>query len=401
MRLDNLDENEKKMLHLEGYEVDGSPERKKYNGKFYELVRFKGVHASEYCIYEVQNDKCNGSAELLDNGVVKLRWRMKDGIREGKWILFHEGMVSKEGRWSDDDQSERRMILNKVGGPMMIITRDNEIIYEGRFNEQFEREGRGVEYEKGVLKRSGIFRRDALTHACQEFVDETTMIEFEGDETDDNIDVLRRRPIYVGGFTYNESLHVYQRNGRCRLLGKRDGICSETENGVKLVNGWYVARDSGESLRMAVVPLMAADGFEAFLANPSSAEELEIPAGRWKMQPAMSYELVALPRLRLLKIRTQNSLLCERFIVQSLPELEEIVVEKANGEMEGKPAETFLVAFCDKLAKIVIGDGTFRCYDRCELRGLRALRSVSFGSDSFVDTKEFLLEGGRFIGVRK
>ena len=51
MRLDNLDENEKKMLHLEGYEVDGSPERKKYNGKFYELVRFKGVHASEYCIY--------------------------------------------------------------------------------------------------------------------------------------------------------------------------------------------------------------------------------------------------------------------------------------------------------------------------------------------------------------
>ena len=250
-------------------------------------------------------------------------------------------------------------------------------------------------------QNSGVDRRDALTHVCQEFVDETTMIEFEGDETDDNIDVLRRRPIYVGGFTYNESLHVYQRNGRCRLLGKRDGICSETENGVKLVNGWYVARDSGESLRMAVVPLMAADGFEAFLANPSSAEELEIPAGRWKMQPAMSYELVALPRLRLLKIRTQNSLLCERFIVQSLPELEEIVVEKANGEMEGKPAETFLVAFCDKLAKIVIGDGTFRCYDRCELRGLRALRSVSFGSDSFVDTKEFLLEGGRFIGVRK
>ena len=174
---------------------------------------------------------------------------------------------------------------------------------------------------------------------------------------------------------------------------------AESETPSENVDGIPAGKGMGRETMLAMEEIMG--DLDLSLEDVLSGDELEIPAGRWKMQPAMSYELVALPRLRLLKIRTQNSLLCERFIVQSLPELEEIVVEKANGEMEGKPAETFLVAFCDKLAKIVIGDGTFRCYDRCELRGLRALRSVSFGSDSFVDTKEFLLEGGRFIGVRK
>lgn len=402
MRVDILEEGEKKMLHLEGYEVDGSPERRQYNGKFYELVRFKGAHASEYCIYEVQKDKCNGAAELLDNGVVKLRWRMRDGIRDGKWVLFHEGMVSKEGRWSDDDKPERRVIVNEASGPMLIITRDDAIIYKGGFNEAYEREGRGVEYEGGVLKQSGIFEKDALTHVCQVFVNENTMIEFDGDETDDNIDVLRRRPIYVGGFIYNESLHLHQRNGRSRLLGKRDGICTETENGSKLVNGWYVSRDSGESLRMAVVPLMAADGFETFLSSASSAEELVIPAGRWISQPVRRYELVSLPRLRSLTIQSQTSMVSERFVVQNLPELEEIVVGKANGpfrENSMKTAETFSVCFCDKLATIVIGGGAFRCYDKCEFQNLRALRSVSFDDDSFIDANVFVLKSGSFRGM--
>ena len=244
-RVDILDANEKTMLHLEGYEVDGSPERRQHNGKSFELVRFKGAHSSEYCVYEVQNDKCNGAAELFDNGVVKLRWRMKDGIRDGKWILFHEGMVSKEGRWSDDNQPERRLIINEVGGPTMVISRNDTIIYKGGFNESYEREGYGVEYEKGVLKRRGTFRRDAMVHLCQVFVDENTMIEFDGNEEEDNMDVLSRRPVYVGGFTYNDSLRVYQRSGRGRLLSKRDGLCGELENGCKLTGGWYVARDSG------------------------------------------------------------------------------------------------------------------------------------------------------------
>lgn len=399
-RVDILDANEKTMLHLEGYEVDGSPERRQHNGKSFELVRFKGAHSSEYCVYEVQNDKCNGAAELFDNGVVKLRWRMKDGIRDGKWILFHEGMVSKEGRWSDDNQPERRLIINEVGGPTMVISRNDTIIYKGGFNESYEREGYGVEYEKGVLKRRGTFRRDAMVHLCQVFVDENTMIEFDGNEEEDNMDVLSRRPVYVGGFTYNDSLRVYQRSGRGRLLSKRDGLCGELENGCKLTGGWYVARDSGESLRVAVVPVMTAEGFEAFLPSLSSAEELVVPADRWQTQPPVSYELLSLPRLRSLTIQPQSSLLSVRFVVRSLPLLERIVVEnaRAGGAAGMASAELFSVAFCDKLATISIGNETFRRYKKCEMKELPALRSLCFGSDSFADASGLVVKGGDEAG---
>ena len=54
----------------------GLPIKKTYNGKEYEIERYQGDHSREYCVYEMKNGIRDGSAELFENGMVKLRWLM-------------------------------------------------------------------------------------------------------------------------------------------------------------------------------------------------------------------------------------------------------------------------------------------------------------------------------------
>jgi hypothetical protein len=92
---------------LEGYLPKGEPVRSKSGEKEFVTVSYKGIHSNEYVIFEIKNDQYDGTAELYDEGVLKMRWSMHNGDREGSFVLYEDGVASREGRW-DDLNDERR-----------------------------------------------------------------------------------------------------------------------------------------------------------------------------------------------------------------------------------------------------------------------------------------------------
>ena len=95
---------------LRDYLPDCHPTPFSRNGKQYEIERYQGDHASEYCVYEMNNGIRNGTAQLFDDGVLKLKWNMKNGVRDGSYVLFDKGIVVREGKWNDLGKEEERMI---------------------------------------------------------------------------------------------------------------------------------------------------------------------------------------------------------------------------------------------------------------------------------------------------
>ena len=58
--------------------------RKSVRGKEYEIERYQGDHANEYCVYEVKDGVRDGTAELFDNGMVKMEneeWSARWSLR--------------------------------------------------------------------------------------------------------------------------------------------------------------------------------------------------------------------------------------------------------------------------------------------------------------------------------
>ena len=57
-------------LLLDGYMTKGNTVQKLYGGKEYEIERYQGEHANEYCVYEIKNGVRDGTAELFDDGMM-------------------------------------------------------------------------------------------------------------------------------------------------------------------------------------------------------------------------------------------------------------------------------------------------------------------------------------------
>ena len=62
---------------MDGYLTKGKAIQKSYGEKEYEIERYQGEHANEYCVYEMKDGIRDGTAELFDDGMVKMRWEMK------------------------------------------------------------------------------------------------------------------------------------------------------------------------------------------------------------------------------------------------------------------------------------------------------------------------------------
>lgn len=193
---------------MDGYMTKGKVIKKCNKGKQYEIERFQGKHENEYCVYEVKKGVRHGTAELFDDGVLKLRWTMRNGVRYGSYVLFDKGVAARKGRWEDIGQSEERVIENRPSQLVMVIRVEGVVVYEGGFNNQMQRDGPGYEYENGVLKRFGKWEEDELVQLEQRYVDENEMIEYGcGSPTD----LLSHRPIYIGGYRWNELTGLMER----------------------------------------------------------------------------------------------------------------------------------------------------------------------------------------------
>ena len=237
---------------LDGY-VCGEKKVIQVGEKEYEIQKYQGEHKNEYLISEMKDGKVEGRCELFENGILRLSWVMKDGQRIGRISEYEKGKaLFKEGWNSVLGEGDHRMIENsKEGLKLVIRDRNNTMIYQGEFDEELNRHGKGMEYDvNGKLKYEGYWKRDELMIIVREF-EEDEMIEYE---VYDHVDVLNRIPLYIGG--YNIVNGEFKRNGMGYLIDRKNGTAirecvyenGEELNGIDLFDGWYV-KGMNESIR--------------------------------------------------------------------------------------------------------------------------------------------------------
>jgi singapore isolate B (sub-type 7) whole genome shotgun sequence assembly, scaffold_22 len=385
---------------LSEYSTKGSISRKIYGGKEYEIEQYQGDHADEYCIFEMNNGVRDGTAELFDDGMVKMRWRMKKGKEDGCYTVYDKGIAVREGKWNSFGNNEERVIENRRQGLLMVIRIAGEVVFEGQYNKSLQRSGLGYEYENGRLNRYGRWEKDTLVELYQRFANEN-MIEYsEGSNTD----LLSHRPVYYGGYTLDENSGLIKRNGNGRVLNKETGMCeyeSEWMNGIEnenkrlpLCNGWYSEYTSGISTRGVV------NGDESMivcknigLKVSNTVEEIIIAnneCNEWNMKSLILSDYSNLKRLNI----GNNCYKCTRyFIIDGLNELETLTVgnscftyvklvddfsffaERTDG--------VFRITNCSKLSSIQIGDYSFAEYHSLLLGSLPSLECIAFKKSSF------------------
>ena len=386
---------------LDGYLTRGSALRKSYGGKEYEIEQYQGEHANEYCVYEVKNGVRDGTAELFNDGIMTMRWTMKKGLHDGRFLLYDRGMVVREGRWSDVGRNEERVINNSKAELTMSIRVNEEIVYEGDFNESLERDGLGYEYENGVLKGYGEWRKDEFVALKQRFVSGEEMIEYGSGSTRD---LLSHKPIYVGGYIFDEASGRMKRNGPGRVLNEWTGVCeyeSEWEKGnevenkrVRLHNGWYHEMMPIEFTRQAVT------GYEPFKVD----DKVEFEEPSQVVESSFSYSnsrmtelrLDTFTRLKRIEMGAEYCMYLDVLEIDGLNELESFKLSSPSPSFGRRRRPLSLgeekgmrIRNCCKLKSIYIDTCP---YDHSfELKNLPSLQSIDIGETCFLYAPSFSL----------
>ena len=378
---------------LDGYVLQGPITKKSYGGKEYEIEKYQGEHANEYCIYEVKNGVRDGTAELYDDGMISMRWTMKEGARDGRFLIYDRGVVVREGRWSDIDNSEERVINNSKAALTMTIRVNGQIVYEGDYNESMEREGLGYKYEDGVLKEFGEWKNDECTEVKQRFISDEEMIEYGSGSTED---VLSHKPIYIGGYIFDEESGQMKRHGAGRVLNEWTGVCEResvwekgiemSSKGVALYDGWYHEQIPVEFARRAVTgyePFVL--GGEVVFEEPSQVEEI---TGIKSLTEVSELRLCGLHRLKQVYLMDEWCAHLRLLEIDGLSELERVSI--CNSHYCDRDEEQLRIIIetacirvmnCPNLKSILID----KCsdYGSFELDNLSSLQSIVLGNNCF------------------
>lgn len=372
-------------LLLNGYSTRGKTIYKSYGGREYEIERYQGEHANEYCVYEVKDGVRDGTAELFDDGMVKMRWTMKQGVRDGSYVLFDKGVAVREGKWSDVGGDMETVFENRRSQLTMVLRSNGVKVYEGGFNDKLERDGLGYEYENGELIRFGEWKNDRFVCLKQRFVNEKEMIEYAEGST---MDILSRKPIYVGGYQLDEVSGLMKRNGWGRVLNRQTGVCRyENEwkmgkeiNGSRLVlnDGWYSYHASGKATRVVVEKETQHTVIPPILlAFPQEVVDLTIAAFQFNSNNFTAFRLSNLPLLKTITIGDTCFKETRFFSLSNLPSLERVKT--------GEKCFTISSDY-DSITETTRNDGL------CEICCCQNLQSIQFGDYSFGDCCSMVLQ---------
>ena len=380
---------------MEGY-VSSKCERKSVKGREFEVTTFQGEHCDEYVVKEEKSGECR----LYRKGVLELSWREENGHRTGGFTVYEKGKVLRKENWlSVLSGEERRYIENNVKGIRMTIRRgeENHVVYRGGFDneESLKREGEGYAYDEksGRVLVHGVWKNDELFQILQEFEDESEMIEYEviGEE---NVSVLNRRPVYEGGYTYNELSDKYVRHGKGNQIDLSSGVAKsecEWSNGelkdrVELFGGWYVKGREGNSLQTGAVETEPADVHNEVEWNSLNRSVFEIVVSSNCCNDS-SVRVLDLSELKYLK-RIEIGNECFKYVDEvkmiGLNNLESVEIEK-NGLTQHKyshgndPNRHFYLKNCPKLRSLKMGHHSFSDYTVCEIENVDALEVIEMG----------------------
>ena len=225
----------------------------------FEITTFQEEHRDEYMVKEVNSGECR----LFRKGVLELSWREESGQRVGEFTVYEKGRALRKESWkSFQSCEEHRYVENTVHGMKMVIRRgeQNRVVYRGDYDyeESMKREGEGYAYdeESGRVLVHGVWKNDELFQILQEFENESEMVEYEVMEGEENVSVLNRRPVYEGGYAFDESVGKYVRCGMGNVISVTSGMAisecewlnGQLQDSVELYDGWYVKGREEDSL---------------------------------------------------------------------------------------------------------------------------------------------------------
>ena len=406
-----MDPQLQNQILLIGYLTQGISIFRKHANHDYEIVQFQNQHRNEYAVYQLNGRVRDGPAELYHEGILKLKWTMKNGVRDGDYTVYKHGIAWIRGSWAELGSDKQRIIENSESGVFLIITIGGQRVYKGQFDENKKRSGYGFVYENDQIRYSGVFKEDELIHIHQQFIENQQMIEYVGEDV--NLHVLNRRPIYMGGYEFDPTTHRYLRHGVGYRFHEHSGICSyqsvwshgeeQIDQKRMLQNGWFRDYSQDKFIRDVVFddPEPILIGNEPLILSPLTVEEVVTEPDHFNDPSATQLELTELPRLKRVMIASHSLHSIRRLVVQGLFELTEFVISPycatLTMETQFQPREDGECRFvdCPKLETIDMGENCFSDYIHLEIANLPNLQTLSIGRFAFHCAPLVYLKGGK------
>ena len=373
---------------LDGYIDYDEPYHLTQNGIEYTISYYQKEHQDEYLI------KVNGNVYLFKNGVLLMSYQEEQEVPKGNFTRFENGCVSFVQ--SFDDIYERRdfnRIVNHVKGERMeIFSYDSGIkIYHGEFNEKREREGWGIEYDEktGSMLLEGLWKKNKLVEIIRK-IEGNAMTEFKRNGV--NTLVSNRIPVYVGEFLYDESTESFSRNGRGYFIDEETRIAyrecewrdGKEVNGRDLFDGWY-SRSKNPINIPVTAPCIATIKQSTDLDHLELlTTSLEVSANSCNDIKELEF-LNKLQYLRSVKIGDDCFGSVKTFELYGLKRLRSLIIGKnsftQNKNHFGNDSnKSFRVLNCSELESIVIGEYSFSDFaGDVEFKNLPSLQSITIG----------------------
>ena len=393
---------------MDRYITLGEPEALIRNGVQYTVQRYQGEHENEYLLCAPY-----GVNYLYENNVLKQQWQENEkGIKSEEFIAYKNGRVDFRQRFEDilEQQDFCRIVNHKKGLRMEIWSaKTGHMMYHGETNEKRQKEGWGIEYneESGKMVLEGIWCKGELIEVIRLF-NEDLMTELKRNGKD-SLDPVKRIPLYVGGFRYDEDTETFTREGKGCLIDEETGIATrECEwkdgrevSGVDLNDGWYnlqlkpvfnelskpeVAHPSKcvtitKSVELSNLSLKVTDlVISSNCCNELSLLDLKkfkwlqsIEIGNDCFMKVKTFQIDGLKRLKSLKIGINS------FTHGKKPEW--ILSRIIDVASESDGSKSFHILNCQSLESIIIRENSFTDFaGQFELNNLPSLQSIQIGS---------------------
>ena len=319
----------------------------------YTLQRFQGEHKNEFLL---QSE--NGDFLLFENNVLKQQWQEhEEGKMSEEFTRYKNGRV--DFRQPFDcifNQTDYERIVNTKKGLRMErrSIKTGNLLYYGGFNDRRQKEGWGIAYdrESHSMTVEGIWSKGTLKEVIRVFKGDT-MTELKRNGAD-SLDPVKRIPIYVGGFRYDEEGERFYREGTGSLIDAESGIATrECEwkdgkevSGVDLHGGCY---------------------------DPASKSAFA-PAGTFSKPAPVPRREPAPTRIKV----TESA----KWADVSLEVTDLVISSNCCNELNALDLNKF-----EWLRSIEIGDDCFGSVQTFKIEGLKRLKSVKIGKNSFTQVK--------------
>ena len=345
-------------------------------------MTFQGEHSDEYLLREGKSGRCS----LFCKGVLKLSWKEVNGVKVGGFTLYEKGKAMIRENWTSLwNEREHRYIENCKSGLELVIE-NNQVVYRGGFDavESMKREGKGTEFDakSGRVLRCGVWKNDELFQITHEFESDEVMIEYETEEGISNLNVLNRHPVYEGGYMFDEA--IWRHGEGCEIdintgIAVREGVWEkgELKESTELFDGWYVKMEEKE-LKVEITHL------NDWLNLEGNLTILTIPSNSCNERELNVFDVSKLNHLKRIEIGDDCFENVSEVRLIGLKQIKSIVIGRNSftryKNEEGKdPSRHFYLKQCPLIKSLKIGRGSFSDYSVCEIENLPSLEGIEMG----------------------